>query len=177
MSEPDRAVADEVRTFLCGFRSLVLATADPDGVPEASYAPFVRLDDNAFQIYVSELAAHTRNVVATGRASVLLIEPEATAAEIFARRRLSLRCRATTIARGCPRWVEVLDVFAAKFGAVVDLVRPLEDFVLVRLEPSAGLYVRGFGQAYRMTGPDLAALRGVNDVGAPTRPTSTDAPG
>jgi putative heme iron utilization protein len=162
MGDPD--LTAQAQAFLAGFRSAVLATAAPDGAPDASYAPFVRLDDGAFHVYVSGLAAHTRNLAATGRASVLLIEPEKAAAEIFARRRLTFGCRAEPVARASPRWDRVLDLFAAKFGAVVDLVRPLEDFVLVRLAPESALFVRGFANARRLGGEELAALGEVNDL-------------
>ncbi len=57
-----------------------------------------------------------------------------------------------------------MDLFGAKFGEVVDLIRPLPDFTLFRLEPRSGVYVRGFAQAFTLTKPDLAAFRAVNDL-------------
>ncbi len=37
---------------------------------------------------------------------------------------------------------------------VFDMIRPLPDFVLFRLIPAGGLYVRGFGEAFEI-GPDM----------------------
>jgi len=149
--------------FLGGFRALVLATTGNDGTPDASYAPFVRGNDNVFYIYVSRLARHTSNLDATGQASVLLIENEADAEEIFARKRLTLRCAVWPIDRHDARWAAVMDRFAVQFGSVIELIRPLEDFVLFALEPTVATYVEGFAQAYRLENAELDCFFAVND--------------
>lgn len=145
-------MASEARRLIARFRTLLLATADTDGAPHASYAPFVRADDGCFHIYVSGLARHTRDLQTTGRASVLFIEDERSANQPFTRRRLTLECRAEPIARGTPQWNDTMDAFAAAFGEIVTRLRELPDFVLFRLTPRSAIYVRGFGQAYRLDG-------------------------
>jgi putative heme iron utilization protein len=150
VESPD--IAGEARQLIARFRTLLLATADAGGVPHASYAPFVRADDGCFHIYISGLARHTRNLQATGRASVLIIEDERGADQPFARRRLTLECSAEPIARGTPEWHSILDAFAAEFGEIMAPLRELPDFTLFRLTPQSAVYVRGFGQAYRLNG-------------------------
>lgn len=157
--------AEEALRFLESFASVVISSVNSNGEPEASYAPFVRLEDNAFYIYVSQLARHTANILDTGRASLLFLEDEAAAAQLFARRRLTFKCIASTIERGSSRWTEILNVFDGKFGEVMKMIRPLEDFVLFRLDPDSGGYVRGFAQAYRFVGSELERFRHVTDVG------------
>jgi len=152
------AVLEEACGFLAGFRSLLLATASTDAVPEASYAPFVRIADSAFYVYVSRLARHTGNLDATRLASVLFIEDEGASAQIFARRRLVFECAAEPIAREGDRWRDVMDVFAMRFGDIVELVRPLADFELYALQPRRGVYVKGFAQAYSLEGDLLERL-------------------
>lgn len=152
-------LADEIRTFRDGFASVILATVDDAGAPHASYSPSIVDARGCFHVFVSALAQHTRNLQANGRASVLLIESEADAANVFARRRLTWDCRAECLDREQARWGQILDVFAARFGALVATLRQLGDFQLVRLVPFSGRYVRGFGQAYTLEGPSLERIR------------------
>ncbi len=137
-------------------RSLVLATRGEGEAPEASYAPFVRDAEGGFHVFVSRLAAHAGNMLAHPRVGVMLIDDEAESRQIFARRRLTLDCRATPVDPDGPGYGPVLDALQARFGEVVGTLRELPDFVLLRLEPVAGRLVLGFGRAYAVEGPGLA---------------------
>lgn len=148
----------EVRAFRGGFDTVVMATADATGRPEASYAPYVADDDGRFFVFLSALAAHTRQIEARGEASLLFIEDECQAREPFARRRLTVACGATIVGRENEVWRAVMDRFAARFGAVVAVLRGLPDFRLYMLDPQAATYVRGFGQAYRLAVPGLEVV-------------------
>ena len=156
--------AAEAAAFLGSLKTLQMATASAAGEPEASYAPFVRTGDDSFYVCVSDLATHTGHLAATGRASVLLVEDESTASRLFARRRLVFECGAEQVERDTDRWRTVMDLFERKFGEVMGLIRPLADFRLFALVPRRGVFVKGFGQAFRITGPALDALRRVNDL-------------
>ena len=158
------SVARQAREFLSGFGTLLMSTVSAEGVPDASYAPFVRTGDNAFYVYVSELSRHTANLAATGVASILFLHDEDDIRQAFARRRLSFGCRVERVERDSSPWREVIDVFVDKFGDIMDLIRPLQDFQLFRLVPQAGVYVRGFAQAYRIEGEELESFREVSDV-------------
>ncbi len=162
--ELDGETSEEAAAFLGSFRTLHMATASAEGVPEASYAPFVRAgDDNAFRICVSDLSRHTGHLIATGRASVLIVEDESASPQPFARRRLVFECVAEQVERDTGRWHATMDLFERKFGEVIRLIRPLADFRVFTLAPRHGVFVKGFGQAYRIAGPALDALRRVND--------------
>ena len=65
----DESIVGEAGAFLAAFRSLQMATVSADGVPDASYAPFVRIDDDAFYVNLSALSTHTGNILSTPRAS------------------------------------------------------------------------------------------------------------
>lgn len=144
--------------FRAGFDDLMLATVSPDGVPEASAAPTVTGDSGEFYIYISRLSRHTANLEAHPQAGVLLIEAAQSAANAFARQRLSYQCKATRVPRDSPTFNDVLQRFSTRFGPVVETLRNLPDFQLFRLTPVSGSYVRGFGQAWRLTGPGLQDL-------------------
>ena len=141
-----------------------MATVSADGVPDASYAPFVRIDDNAFYVNLSDLSTHTGNLMATPRVSVMFLQAEDQSKQVFARKRLSFDADAEVVERNSPLWIRLMDLFEQKFGDVVELIRPLEDFRLFRIVPRRGVFVRGFAQAYPIEGSELERLRAVNDL-------------
>lgn len=142
-------------------RSLMLATVDAQGHPEVSYTPFVRGEDGDPYIFVSALARHTGNLLQRPRVSVMLVEDEAAARQIFARRRLSYRCVAEPVPQNDARWEGVMGKLAERHGEVVSVLRGLPDFTLFRLRAHAGNLVIGFGQAYRLKGEALDELEPV----------------
>jgi heme oxygenase (biliverdin-IX-beta and delta-forming) len=140
----------EAREFQSAFRSVLMATVNRDGVPEASYAPYVMDDDGSYYVFVSGLARHTRDFQESGHVSLQFIENEDSAQNLFARRRLTLLCDVSAIPRASPVHEEILEHFTQSFGRFVNTLRGLPDFQLFRLTPRSGLYVRGFGQAFRV---------------------------
>jgi putative heme iron utilization protein len=162
-------LAAEARAFLARFRTLLMATVSSDGTPEASYAPFVRADDNCFYVYVSGLSRHTGNLEASGRVSVLFIEDERDVKQLFARTRLTFDCRAELIERESERWQAIMNTFHDMFGNVIELIRPLTDFKLFRLRPQDGIYVRGFAQAYRVSDVAIENIEHIRDATGNTK--------
>ncbi|WP_234264299.1 HugZ family pyridoxamine 5'-phosphate oxidase [Hydrogenophaga sp. NFH-34] len=158
------AVREACRAFPARFQTLYLGTAAADGQPEASYAPYVA-DGGSYWVYLSDLARHSANLRANGRASVLFIEPEASAKHLFARERLTLACVAAECARGADRFEVVMDLFDRRFGKFMQVIRPLQDFRLFELRPQSGSYVAGFARAYALDGADLGAVRHRNEQG------------
>ncbi|MGD1901372.1 MAG: HugZ family protein [Geitlerinemataceae cyanobacterium] len=152
-------------TFLDGISSLMLATCDASGQPNASYAPFVADDERNFYVYISGLSTHTKNIAETGKVSVMAIEDEATTQQIFARGRLSFECSAAELERETEEWEAIADRFHKRFGKIIDVFRPLPDFRIIKLEPSAGRFVIGFGAAYDVSGDDLNTLVQVTGEG------------
>lgn len=70
------------------FQSIILSTVSPEGLPDASYAPFVMNERKQLYLFVSGLSAHTRNLLKVPQASVMFIEDEGKTSQIFARCRL-----------------------------------------------------------------------------------------
>lgn len=157
-------VVEEVVAFRRQFESLVLATVDEHGAPHASAAPFVRDPQGCFYVFVSALARHTAHL-ARGRAEVLLIEDQALTSNPFARRRLSYQCSAEAVAPG-PERDRLLVEFHHRFGNIVATLRQLPDFILYRLNPRDGMYVKGFGQAYRIPEGDLERISLIGPPGS-----------
>lgn len=144
--------------LLTGQQSLILGTINEDGTPLTSYTPYIVDEPKQFYIFISQLAAHTANLQRNGQASLLLIEDESTAAQIFARKRLTFQCLVNSIARDTAEWSEMVDQFEARFGGIIKMLRSLSDFQLFRLMPTSGTLVVGFGQAYELSGERLDTL-------------------
>lgn len=148
-------VQAEQATFRSQCQSLVLSTLNDNQWPETSYAPFVTDDKGHHYILVSELAAHTRHLLANQKVSWMLIADEQDTRQIFARRRFTCLGHAEVISRDAPEFSPRLEQMQAQFGEIIDLLKSLNDFYLIKLCPEQATYVRGFGQAYRLTGEGL----------------------
>lgn len=133
-----------------GKQSVLLSTLNPEGNPEISYAPAVRDNTGSFYIFVSELAAHTANLMSHPNCSVLFIQDEQESRNIFARERLTYQCDVENVECDSIQGVEILEKMEQKLGQTVKLLRGLPDFHLFRLKPVSGSYVVGFGKAFEV---------------------------
>ncbi len=158
-------VGEEAKSFLQSFKTLELATADSNGISNASYAPFVLDDKNNFLVYVSELSAHTANLQSNKQCSVLLIEPEAEAAHLFARKRMTFACKVESMQRDSDEFEAVMELMLQRFGDFINFMKKMKDFHAFRLCPEHATYVRGFAQAYEFEDADLDKIRHINDKG------------
>ena len=93
MTESTPQIRQQIYQFIDKYQTLELATVAEDGIPSASYAPFVRGDSLEFFVLLSDLATHTRNINFNNETSAMIIESELDADNIFARERLVLQCR------------------------------------------------------------------------------------
>lgn len=144
-------LSEDVERLLSEVQSLQLATLNKDDLPEASVTPCL-YESGVFYIFVSRLSAHTANLLQSPRLSVLVVEDESSARNVFARRRLTFDCQAELLARETADSQAVLDRFESRSGPTLQLLRTLPDFCLFRLSPSKGSFVKGFGQAFRFQG-------------------------
>jgi len=167
MSSPDQselqAYQQQCQQLLMRLRSLALSTLS-DGEPEISYAPFWRDEKGVIYLYTSELAAHTHNLVAHARCSVMFIEDEAACRNVFARERLTFNCQVAEVSASEEHYTDVLDQMEAELGQTVSLLRGLPDFHLFALTPDSGRYVVGFGKAFDVT-PSTLGLRHITVEG------------
>jgi putative heme iron utilization protein len=148
--------------FLSSRKTLVMATAGRNGVPNASYAPFVQCTPWLY-VYTSTRSKHTKNMTETTRASVMFIEDETRTRNFFARERFTCECRVEVVDRESKEWRTVMSLFKKKFGRAFAMICPLPDFTLFRLIPNGGLYVRGFGQAFEVSADMKKSERVVSD--------------
>ena len=138
----------------------LLATLDGNQLPCASYAPLVWVDDH-YYLFLSDLAGHTHNLKRCASLGLMLIEAEEQAANAFMRQRITLQGKAEFVRRDDSSFARVLVEFHHRFGKVMAMIEPLADFHLFRLQLQTGRYVRGFGQAYDLSGEHLQDLQHV----------------
>ncbi|MEC4816052.1 MAG: pyridoxamine 5'-phosphate oxidase family protein [Scytonema sp. PMC 1069.18] len=158
MSQFDTALA-AYQDFTDLFLSVILATVSTDGIPNASYAPFVMDENKNIYIYVSGLSTHTQNLYAVPRVSVLFIEDESQTEQVFARRRLIFDCTATLVERDTEVWKQIVDRFQVRFGEMIQILRDLPDFRIFKLAPTTGRFIIGFGAAYEVDPSNPSTLK------------------
>ena len=147
-------LAPEIREFRDATQTLVLATVDANGNPNVSYAPFA-LREEGYYILISEMARHTRNLLENPKISLMMIEDEGDSRSVFARKRLTFAARPELVVRDTPEWQAGIDALHDRFSETVLGLSQLADFHLYRLVPLQGLFVKGFGQAFAVSGDDL----------------------
>lgn len=148
----------EYEKFPTEFTSIMMSTVSQEGIPDASYAPFVIDDDKNIYIYVSGLATHTQNIHNHPFVSVLFIEDEVKTKQIFARRRLNFNCTANLLERESEKWQQIVDKFQIRFGELISTLRSLPDFRIFQLTPKNGRFVIGFGAAYNISSDNINQL-------------------
>lgn len=148
----------EYEKFPSEFTSIIMSTISKEGIPDASYAPFVIDDDKNIYIYVSGLATHTQNIHNHPFVSVLFIEDEVKTKQIFARRRLNFNCTANLVERESEKWQQIVDKFQIRFGELISTLRSLPDFRIFQLTPKNGRFVIGFGAAYNISSDNINQL-------------------
>ncbi|MBE4582892.1 heme utilization protein HutZ [Vibrio navarrensis] len=144
----------EIKEFRQERQTLQLATVDKDGRPNVSYAPFVQNQEGYF-VLISQIARHARNLLENPQVSLMMIEDEDSAKQLFARKRLTFDAIASVVERDSQLWQQVIGQMQERFGEIVAGLSQLEDFVLFNLKAERGLFVKGFGQAYQVSGEDL----------------------
>ena len=151
----DPTVQAGLATLFESVKTANLGTVSAQGIPSASYAPYIIDDAGNFYVYISALAKHTANIKRTLKTSFMLIEDEANAASLFARKRVTWDCDVEVIERDTEEFNTRIEAFGSTFGDIVDTLANMTDFSLFRLKPGNGVLVLGFGQAYRLAGHEI----------------------
>ena len=156
-----KPLAPKVKELVASVQSVILATTDSEGVPTSSYAPYVQ-DGKDFYVLVSFMAKHTKNLL-NGYASVMFIEDESSTKQVYARERLTIDANTSQVERDSDLWNTIIGSLKERHGKVVEIISEMKDFILVKLEPTAGNYVNGFGSAYYVD-ENLEIVQHRNDV-------------
>ena len=148
------SIQSELHELLVSLKTVQLATIDDKYQPEASYTPYV-VFESAYYLFISDLAKHTINLKQNASISLLFIEDEANCRNQFSRRRAILQGKAVIVQRNSTHYQSVMAQFRDRFGDFIDVIEPLQDFNLFQINVHKGRYIRGFAQAFELTGDGL----------------------
>lgn len=155
-----KQIQEKLDAFTAPFQSVVLSTLTSDQQPFASYVPFVRYDHHYYLI-LSKAAKHYLNMLSHPDISIMFIEDEKDAANVFFRKRLSYLVHTTFDVDA-----ETKDAFVHKFGEFVNRLF-LMDFVMARCDIISGHFIIGPGQAYQINDQEqiVSQMTGNNQSG------------
>lgn len=148
-----------LRVLLAAQRVAALGTLGDDSAPFVSMVPFaVDAQDRSLVIHISGLAAHTRNLQRTPRASLMVCQAEVTGEPVHALPRVTLDVQAADAAAGADAQA-CRDAYLARFPEAEPMTA-LGDFRFVRLRPLGARQVAGFGAARSLDAAELALALG-----------------
>jgi putative heme iron utilization protein len=148
----DDAARSLGRELIRSARSASLATLGSDGHPAASLVSVATDIDGAPVILISALSAHTGNLLADPRAS-LLVSPGGKG-DPLAHARVTLKLRARRIEREAPDGIRIRRRFLAHQPKAA-LYADFPDFSFFALDIEAASLNGGFGRAYELIPADL----------------------
>jgi putative heme iron utilization protein len=128
------------------------------GAPFVSMVPYALADDGSgFIIHVSKLAAHTKDMLADARVSLLVAEAEGEGNPPLALARFSVQGTAQRVPSGSPDVPGLRAGYLARFPEAEQMFG-FADFSLFLIRPLSARFVAGFGQAHSLSGETMTAV-------------------
>ncbi|MDR0478205.1 MAG: pyridoxamine 5'-phosphate oxidase family protein [Burkholderiaceae bacterium] len=148
-----------LRALLQSRRAAALATLGVgDGEPFVSMTPYaIDAAQRCLVIHVSGLAAHTANMAAHPRVSVLVAAGETAQAPVHDLARVTLEGIARTPAPESPEHASARAAYLARFPDA-EMMTALPDFRFVTLAIIGARQVAGFGVARSVTPEEIAKI-------------------
>lgn len=128
-------------------RVAALGTVADDGSPFVSMVPYaVEPARGCLVLHVSALAAHTANLLARPRVSLLVTQGEVPGEPVHAMPRFTLLGHAQKLAPGSEAWSACRAAYLRRFPEAEPMTQ-FGDFSFVAIEPEGARQVAGFGAA------------------------------
>lgn len=141
---------EEIRDLVQRRKTAALGTLHRDG-PFVSMVPFaISRDGSAFLIHVSGLAAHTRDMLANPRVSLMVSEGEESGLMPQALPRLTITGNARQLERDSPEYERATNAYLARFPDS-EMMFGLGDFSLFAITADTVRWIAGFGAATSLT--------------------------
>jgi len=151
-------------TYLLQTQEIAALGTLHDGEPFVSMVPFALHPEGCgFVIHVSQLAAHTKDMIANPAVSLMVVaqpEPDVSAQ---ARARVTIQGTAARCADGDPRHATAKGAYLARFPQSAEMFT-FADFSLFIIEPRQARFVGGFAQATSIGGETVS--RFLTEIGA-----------
>lgn len=128
------------------------------GRPYVSMVPFAMLPDGSgFVIHVSQLAAHTKDMLLSPHVSLLVVAPPAPEVPAQALARVTIQGRAVQYAGATEGHAAAKAVYLSRFPGSAELFT-FSDFSLFAIWPDSIRFVGGFAQATTLSPETLAEV-------------------
>jgi hypothetical protein len=130
-----------------------------DGAPLASMVAYAsETGFTGFLMHLSLLSAHTRNLLASGAASLAISEPDgARVRNPQTLARVSIQGEVRPLQEAAPGYAEARALYEKRFPDSSPLFG-FEDFLLFRLVPREARFVAGFASAYTVDARELQEI-------------------
>ena len=146
--------AAQLASLVRGRQAAALGTLH-DGAPSVSMVPYALLPDaSAFIVHVSALAAHTKDMRADARVSLLVMQPEGEGTQAQALARVSIHGEARELPKGSPEAAAASQAYLARFPEAAPLTG-FGDFAFFAIRARQARFVAGFAQALSLQGATL----------------------
>jgi putative heme iron utilization protein len=154
MDKESRAAVAE----LVNARAVAALGTLQNGAPAVSMVPFVFLPKpGVFAIHVSDLAAHTGNMRADKRVSLLVMACEAEGRQPTGLPRLMVQGEATQVTGDSELEATARTAYLRKFPEA-EMTVGLADFSFFTIRPSTARFVGGFARAFDVKVDELPGL-------------------
>lgn len=131
-----------------------------NGEPSVSMVPFALLPaGGGFVIHVSQLAAHTRDMLANPAVSLLVMETPTLGKPVHALPRATLQGQARQCLSNAAEYAEARGAYLARFPYSEEMFQ-FADFSLFTIAVRSARFVGGFAQAASITAERFAAIMG-----------------
>jgi hypothetical protein len=158
MTTHEPRLTQALRTLLSTKRVAALGTLDADSLPFVSMVPFAVEPASAqLVIHVSGLAAHTRNLQASPRVSLLVMQTEVAGEPVHALPRVTLEGLAVVLERDSAEWLQARNAYLARFPDAQPMTE-LGDFMFVGIVVQGARQVAGFGAARSLDAQTVEAV-------------------
>ncbi len=128
------------------------------GAPSVSMVPYaLAADGSGFVVHVSELAAHTKDMLADARVSLLVAEAEGGAKSPLGLMRVTVQGQARRIGSDSPDLPGLKATYLARFPDAAQMF-DFADFSVFLIRPDSARFVAGFGQAHSLSGESMSRL-------------------
>jgi hypothetical protein len=147
-----------LRALLKSQRVGALGTLGADGHPFVSMVPFA-IDNRSgtVVIHVSGLAPHTRNLQASPKVSLMVMQAEVSGEPVHALSRVTLEGTAAVIPPDSPMWQSARTAYLQRFPEAEPMTE-LGDFRFVDIDMESAHQVAGFGAARTLDADELAQV-------------------
>ncbi len=152
------AELDELLAQLVRGRTTAALGTLREGAPFVSMVPYaIAPDSSGFVVHVSRLAAHTRDMLADARVSLLITEAEGGGKSPLGLMRVSVQGLARRISNGSPDLPKLKAAYLARF-ADAEPMFGFADFSIFIVRPDAVRFVAGFGEAHSISAESMTRL-------------------